>query len=63
MNNTLRQEVRVLKALQNIKYKEIAEKIGISQDSIYNWLRGNYDFGEARLQRLSAVLKEYKGEK
>ena len=40
MNENLRKEVKLLKALQGISYKEVAEFLEIRQDSFYNWLKG-----------------------
>lgn len=62
MNDKLRKEVKLLKALQGVSYKEIAELLEIRQDSFYNWLKGYYEFGEERQNRLLDViccLKEY----
>lgn len=56
MNDYLRNEVKLLKALQGITYKEIAEYIEIKQDSLYCWLKGYYDFGEDRIARLQYIL-------
>ena len=61
MNDFLRKEVKLLKAIQGIPYKEIAEFLEIRQDSFYNWLKGYYNFGEerqARLYDVVACLKE-----
>ncbi len=56
MNDKLRKEVKLLKALQGISYKEIAEFLEIRQDSFYNWLKGYYEFGEERQRRLLDVI-------
>ena len=56
MNDKLRKEVKLLKALQGISYKEIAEFLEIRQDSFYNWLKGYYEFGEERQRRLWDVI-------
>ena len=36
----LRDEVKLLKALQGISYKEIAEYLEMPPKSFYNWLKG-----------------------
>lgn len=36
----LRKEVKLLKALQNVQYKEIAEYLELPPKSFYNWLNG-----------------------
>ena len=56
MNDKLRKEVKLLKALQGVSYKEIAELLEIRQDSFYNWLKGYYEFGEERQHRLLEVI-------
>lgn len=56
MNDKLRKDVKLLKALQNVSYKEIAELLEIRQDSFYNWLKGYYDFGEERQNRLLDIV-------
>ena len=60
MNNELRKQVKLLKALQGISYKEIAEYLEIKVDSFYSWLRGNYDFSEKRLSMLQNVIVNLK---
>lgn len=56
MNENLRKEVKLLKALQGISYKEVAEFLEIRQDSFYNWLKGYYEFSEERQHRLLDVI-------
>ena len=60
MNNELRKQVKLLKALQGISYKEIAEYLEIKVNSLYSWLRGNYDFSEKRLSMLQNVITNLK---
>lgn len=60
MNNELRKQVKLLKALQGTSYKEIAEYLEIKVDSFYSWLRGNYDFSEKRLSMLQNVIVNLK---
>ena len=60
MNNELRKQVKLLKALQGITYKELAEYLEIKVDSLYSWLRGNYDFSEKRLLMLQNVITNLK---
>lgn len=56
MNDKLRKDVKLLKALQGVSYKEIAELLEIRQDSFYNWLKGYYEFGEERQSRLNEII-------
>ena len=61
MNDFLRKEVKLLKAIQGISYKEIAEFLEIQRNSFYNWLKGYYNFSDerqARLYEVIACLKE-----
>lgn len=48
MNDKLRIEVKLLKAMYGVSYKEIAEFLEIRQDSFYNWLKGYYNLCEER---------------
>jgi transposase len=40
MQENLRKQVKIIKALQNITYTEIAEDLEISRSAFYNWLNG-----------------------
>lgn len=53
---TLRKQVKMLKALQGIAYKEIAEYLEIKTNSLYSWLKGNYEFGEDKTKRLQEII-------
>jgi DNA-directed RNA polymerase specialized sigma24 family protein len=48
INDYLRREVKLLHALQDIRYKEIAEYLEIKQDSFWSWLHCYYDFGREK---------------
>ena len=57
----LRTEVKLLKALQGIQYKELAEYIELKPKSFYSWLNGQFEFSEereARLKDIIEILKE-----
>ena len=56
MNDYLRNEVKLLNALQGIPYKEIAQYIEVKENSLYSWLKGYYDFGEDRAERLKYII-------
>ena len=60
MNEYLRKEVKLLKALQGISYKEIAEFLEIRQDSLYNWLCGSYELGTQKQKRLNEIIETLK---
>lgn len=52
----LRKRVKLIKALQGISYKEIAEYIELPHKSFYCWLNGYYEFGEEREAKLKEIL-------
>lgn len=56
MNTELRKKCKLLKALQGVSYAELAEYLEISASSFYNWLCGNYDFGEKKQKRLEEII-------
>lgn len=56
MQENLRKQVKLLKALQNVSYKEIAEYLEINKNSFYNWIKGYYDFSIEKEQRLTEIL-------
>lgn len=61
-NQVLRKSVKLLHALQDIKYKELAELLEIKQGSFTNWLNGYYDLcdkKQIRLDEIISTLKEY----
>lgn len=60
MNEYLRKECKLLKALQGITYTEIAEYLEISSSSFYNWICNSYDFGENRQKKLNEIITNLK---
>ena len=52
----LRKQVKLIKALQGISYKELAEYIELPPKSFYSWLNGYYEFSYARQRRLKEIL-------
>ena len=56
MNEELRTQVKLLKALQGITYKEIAEYLEIKEDSLYCWLKGYYNLSNKRMKQLQEVI-------
>lgn len=61
MQDELRKEIKLLKALQGVSYTEIAEHLEIHRNSLYNWLNGQYQFSadkESRLIEIIGFLKE-----
>lgn len=55
-NEQARKQVKLLKALQGISYKEIAEYIEIKNNSLYNWLRCQYNLSQEKLDALEYVI-------
>lgn len=61
MQENLRKQVKIIKALQNITYTEIAADLEISRSAFYNWLNGQYSLSkekETRLQEIIDLIKE-----
>ena len=56
MNENLRKQVKILKALQNISYKEIAEYLEINQNSFYNFINGQYNLSQEKAERLQEII-------
>ena len=48
----LRQLTRLDKVMNKTTYKEIANKIGLGQSSMYNWLNGYFSLGAEKRRRL-----------
>ena len=61
MDDTLRQQVRLLKVYKNISYKDVAQKLGIKTKSLYNWLHGEYDFSVNTANRLRYIIQDLAG--
>lgn len=61
MDDTLRQNVRLLKVYKNISYKELAQQLGIKTNSFYNWLRGEYSFSQETAKKLKYIVAEMDG--
>ena len=56
MNTELRKQVKLLKALQGITYKEIASYLEITTNSLYNWLRYQYELSEEKQDQLIEII-------
>lgn len=61
-NKTARHEVKLLKVTQGITYKEFADMLNISRNSMYCWLNSQFDLGEKTLETVSDIITELKGE-
>lgn len=60
INDYLRKEVKLLHALQGVKYKEIAEYLEIKPDSLWSWLHNYYDLGIEKQNRLFEIIGDLK---
>lgn len=60
MNEFLRKECKMLKAMQGVSYKELAELLEVRQDSFYSWLKGYYDYSDRRQFQLKEILDTIK---
>lgn len=56
MNDELRKQVKLLKAFNGITYKELASYLDIKTNSLYNWLRCQYDLSEEKQKQLYDVI-------
>ena len=57
MQENLRKQVKLLKALQNVSYVSIEEDLEIKKNSFYNWLKGYYDLSQEKTQRLQEIIE------
>lgn len=60
MQDNLRKEVKIIKALQNITYTEMAEHLEISRSAFYNWVAGQYSLSKEKEQRLAEIIEMIK---
>ena len=56
MSNILRKECKMLKALQGISYKELAEYIELKPNSFYSWLKGEYELSSQKERQLNEII-------
>lgn len=56
MQDNLRKQVKMLKALQGISYTEIAGYLEIHRNSLYNWLKSHYDLSPEKEKRLIEIV-------
>ena len=52
----LRKQIKLLKALQGISYKEISEYLEINTNSLYNYLRGAYNLSDEKADTLRDII-------
>lgn len=56
MNKELRKQCKILKAIQGVSYKEIAEYLEIKTHSFYCWINGYYDLSHKKAMKLKEIL-------
>lgn len=56
MQEKLRKDVKLLKALQGVSYTELAEYLEIHKNSFYNWLNGYYNLSIEKEKRLMEII-------
>ena len=56
----LRQKVKLLKALQGVSYKEIAEYLELPTNSFYSWMNGQFELSQEREKRLTEIIDTLK---
>lgn len=56
MQDNLRKEVKMLKALQGVSYTDIACDLEIHRNSFYNWLKGHYELSYDKEKRLIEII-------
>lgn len=54
----LRKRIKLIKALQGISYKELSEYLDIKPNSLYNFIRGQYDLSDERAKTLDSILSD-----
>ena len=57
MQEKLRKDVKLLKALQSVSYTEIAGYLEIHKNSFYNWLKGYYNLSAEKEKRLIEIIE------
>ena len=52
----LRKRARMLKAQQEISFKEMAACLGVSRSTMYNWLSSQYALSEEKAYKLEEII-------
>lgn len=56
MQEKLRKEIKLLKALYGITYRELADCLEIQKNSFYNWLKGYYNLSATKEKNLIELI-------
>lgn len=54
----LRNQVKIAKATEDIKYKDLADYLEIHVNSFYNWLKGYYDLSYEKAKSLESLITD-----
>ena len=54
----LRNQVKIVKATEDIMYKDLAEYLEIHTNSFYNWLKGYYDLSYEKAKSLESLITD-----
>ena len=60
LQENLRNQVKLLKALQDISYISISEYLEIKPNSFYNWLKGQYNLSQEKAELLKEIIDTLK---
>lgn len=60
MEDYLRKECKMLKALQGVSYKELSEYLEVKSASFYCWLKGYYSFSQDTQKKLASIISMLK---
>lgn len=60
MSYNLRKECKMLKALQGISYKELAEYLELKPNSFYSWLKEEYELSDKKQKELKEIITNLK---
>lgn len=58
MQENLRKQIKLLKALQGVQYSEIAALLEIQKNSFYNWIKGYYNLSAEKEKRLIEIITD-----
>lgn len=58
MDIDLRLLIKLLKVNSGLSYKAIAQKLNISESSIYNWLNNQFDFSSETNKKIIKLIEQ-----
>ena len=57
--NNLRERVSDFRNELNLPVSKFAQAIGFERSIYYRWIKGEFDFGEAKAKRIDEYLRRY----